>query len=144
MILGIIITKTAHREYYWRCYDLSLMFYSVSLMLHISVTSLPSPSSCFLLWALPLPLKWKQHVVGSTEVATSPWRSSGGCTMHASYFVCVCEPHHLATSSRLSRSPADSQDQLADWTTVPFYKSRPEADRGRLLLRVTRKTLLWL
>lgn len=51
--------------------------------------------------------------------------------------VCVCKPHHLATIRRLSRGPADGHDQLAEWTTVQLNQSRPEADGGWLLLRLT-------
>ena len=74
----------------------------------------------------------------------SPSLSSGGCSTHAScsvlclcVYACVCEPYHLVTIRCLSRGPADSHDQLADWTTAQLYQNRPEADGGKLLLRLT-------
>lgn len=45
--------------------------------------------------------KWKQHVVGSAEVATSHPFSSGGCTSHASRCAPECMWAHLAAISCL-------------------------------------------
>lgn len=53
------------------------------------------------------------------------------CCVCVCVFVCVCvyvcELHHLAAISRWSWGPADSQDQLADWTWTRADKKQTVA-----------------